>query len=224
MAKANSGAAKGPGKLGIGGNLNAGRLGKISPPVKDGTVWKFPTVYLVDVQSIGQEIGSGERQGQTERVLRMDFSDQPKGKGGKKGFRALFWPVNPSGDEEKDAKNIETVQTQIKHIFDQFKTLKEDEYLGSGDTWEELFDSIAEAFNTGAEGQPIYGQVPTWLKLTYYRNNLQLPRFPNFIERKAGNFPQTLSVNLQYDTVEQTANDNPMGSPAGGGSPDDFPL
>lgn len=124
-------------------------------------------------------------------------------------------------------KKLMGMNSRIKHIYEAYKPLTVGIGVGAA-SFKEYLEKIAEAFNTGNEGGlPIYktdkGQsILTWLKLAYYskKGNIGFPLSPNFIERitqanQAG--PKTLTINKQYDNVDQPEKRQAAGNTYGGG-------
>lgn len=126
--------------------------------------------------------------------------------------------------DEKYATKLNGFNARIKHIYEQYQPVSE-EGIGNGATsFEDYFDKIEDAFNTGKIGKPIYlkddgKHIAVWIKVTYDRkNNLQLPLFVPFIETiNEGNITKskTLVIDIKYDKTEQVKS-APQGNLMGG--------
>jgi hypothetical protein len=160
-------------------------------------------------------------------------------------YTHIEWPLDPTSKNAE--KEPEWQDQRIKHIWEETigseKLPKEG--LGTGaKTESEYFKLIADGFNsikisvlnpkyvpneTPKEGQePIsqtvdrvaYGQTFVYLKLTYNKTNLQLPLFPNFIQRGVINGAQVpvekLMIDLKYDNVEPSISTSNTPSAAAG--------
>lgn len=185
--------------------------------------YEFPVVRLTRVwYEPEQEI---KRNGDTEKVsvLKMLFSQE-----GGKQFTQVYFPIDD--DDEKFEAKAEELNQHVKHIFDE--TIGANNFVdGSmeGEDFPELFDNMAKAFNsktvTKGEGEeakivPYYYTNPVYLKLSFYKERTQLPKFPNFIQKAfgaKGQIPCELLFNPKYDKLEPSA---PVasGSPYGGGA------
>ena len=173
--------------------------------------WEFPIVQLVRVDFNPTKEINRNGEVSTSPVLQLVFVT----KNGKQ-FTHIEFPI-----DEADAKFEEKVgylQQRVKHIYDAVVgASKFKEGSMEGDTFAELFDNIAKAFNaetiTKGEGElaktiPLYSATFAYLKLVYYQTRIQMPMFPNFIQRAFNGAQQLvceLAVNPKYDQVEAKA-------------------
>lgn len=113
-------------------------------------------------------------------------------------------------DKRKNGLNV-----RLKHIFEAFAPFPANG-IGIGATsWEDFFDKVSAAFNTGNNGNPIFlredGEkkipVVAYLKVVYdKKDNLGFPLSPNFIERVTADntsAPKTIVIDKKYDRLEQ---------------------
>lgn len=119
-------------------------------------------------------------------------------------------------NDDKFEVKLNGFNSRIKHIWEAYAPFPTTG-IGVGATdWKQYFEKIAESFNKGNNGQPIFKKVegdkssliPVWLKLTYRPNDgkLDFPLSPNFIERlKETNIsePSTLIIDNNYDITVQ---------------------
>lgn len=193
----------------------------------------FNRADLVGV--VAREIGKGDSK---YFVLDFKFVDPDR----VKSFtHREFIPKGKSNTKQTEKENYDDrkmrFNTRIKHIWEEYAQFPS-EPLGKGAlSWNQLFTMVANSFNTSNNGGPIYMRkegdksftIPVWLKNTYDNdNNIQLPMFPNFIERitpetNASNKPKVLQINLKFDKMEQTkkldnttSSGNLMGGVVGG--------
>ena len=133
---------------------------------------------------------------------------------------------------------------RIMHLWEETIGINKlpEEGIGTGAaSFAEYFKAVADAFNAvtytdGEKEKVLYPHIPLYIKLTYNRDRVQLPIFPNFVQRAKNSKGELLSVekldiNPTYDKIEPVANtasttkysggtDNQFG----GGVPDDeFP-
>ncbi len=173
--------------------------------------WEFPIVQLVRVSfDPEKEIN---RNGDKENVPVLQYVFVTKNG---KQFTHIEFPLDE--DDAKFEDKASQLQQRIKHIFDAtVGANKFKEGSMEGNTIAELFENVANAFNaekiTKGEGElaktvTLYSQTFVYLKLVYYQTRIQMPMFPNFIQR-AFNGPQQLvcelTINPKYDKVEATA-------------------
>lgn len=127
----------------------------------------------------------------TQPVLQVVYKDT---KNTEKKLTSTYYPLDPA-DEKFDIK-LEGLQKSIKHIFEESigaDKFEEEDFAGT--TFAELFENIAKAFNkftfnkaskdTNAEPKVIktYTIVPLYLKTVYYNSRLQVPMYPNFVQK-----------------------------------------
>ncbi len=171
------------------------------------------------------EIGKGEK-----KFFVLDFKFQSPDRINTLVHRE-FIPKGKATQKETEAENYNTrkgwFNSRVKHIFEAYSDFPK-EGLGSGaKSWTELFQKIAQQFNTGKDGKEIYynynGEtatcIPVWLKVTYSNDgDIQIPLLPNFIERMtaeshAANAPKTLEK-TKYDSFEAPPKKGASASPA----------
>ncbi len=148
------------------------------------TGYEFPMGRLVNVVfTKDKEVGQDKT---PTPVLAFVF------KGDKdKQFTSMEFPLD--FDDAKFDTKLEALQKRLRHIYDE--TIGTDKFVeGSmdGDTFAELFENVANAFNsqtrTTGEGDEaktvkLYADGLHYLKLVYYQTRLQFPMFPNFIQK-----------------------------------------
>jgi len=84
--------------------------------------------------------------------------------------------------------------------------------------YDKFFESIVNSFNKGRGGKPVFKTkegkpIPFWLKLTYSpKGQLQVPLFNNFMDRYREGHDCLLTINPQYDRIQQPSaqNTNPL--------------
>lgn len=183
---------------------------------------------LVSVKA--EEIGKTNKY----KVLNFKFKDL---EGIKSFSHTEFIPTGKATTKQTEAENYATKKggfnSRIKHIFETYAKFPE-QGLGFGATnWDDFFNKIAEAFNTGNAGKPVFQQIkedktfniPVWIKNTYSSsNNLQFPMSPNFIERITPDSldkAKTLVIDVRYDKITQIVQaPSNGGGVMGGGMPD----
>lgn len=211
--------AKQPSKLGISKDTQAkagipisapARLDKRTPQFPNS--WDFPVVKLVKVEFNPAKDVNRNGEIIPTPVLSFLFRDIK----GEKQFTHIEFPLDD--EDPKFSDKLDSLHKRIKHIFDEtVGASRFKEGSMEGDTFEDLFKNVAAAFNaevvTKGEGDqaktlPLYYQTPVYLKLVYYQTRLQLPMFPNFIQRAHNGtdyVPCELAINPQYDQVEPKA-------------------
>lgn len=185
------------------------------------TGYKFPNGRLVNVVANAEfETKDGNRS-----VLQFTFK-------GSKGetFTHTEWNLEPT-DPKMEGK-MGALQSRIKHILEQVGLNMPEKGIGVGaKNFDEFFTSVANTFNSqtitvekeGEEPKSVkkYYQTQVYLKLVYNRSNLNFPYLPNFIQTatKDGKAsPCQLGINLQYDTLEQSATNSNTFNNVGGGA------
>lgn len=136
----------------------------------------------------------------------------------KKQFTHVEFPIDDT-DVKFEAK-AEWMNSRLKHFFDE--TVGANKFVEgsmSGDTFEELFENVANAFNSltyksiplgGSEEDakvlPLFTKTQIYIKLTYNKSRLQFGLFPNLLQRASTNGTDYLSCELlidsKYDNVE----------------------
>lgn len=173
---------------------------KNSTPFKAG----FTKSVLVGVKK--EEIGKTDKY----TVLTFTFKDMA----GDKTYRHSEFMVKP--DDTNREKKTNGLNVRIKHIFEAFAPFPTGGIGVGATSWEDFFDKVANAFNTGNNGKPVFNRIEAdkeipvivWLKTIYdKKNNLGFPLSPNFIERvktESQVEPLTLVIDKRYDKIEQT--------------------
>lgn len=167
-----------------------------------------------------------EEVGKTNKfvVLSFNFIDLE----GNKSYKHSEFIPDKSKDSYDKAKNGFNVR--IKHIYETYAAFPQEGLGRAAKSWQELFNMIANAFNTNNGGAPVYQlkkedkmvTIPVWIKNTYStKGALQFPLSPNFIEKITGDSqaqPKTLSIDKRYDTITQPdVNNGSNNSPIMGG-------
>ncbi len=217
-------------KLGIRKDLEAkagipvSTAKKLSTPTQQyPTGYEFPLVRLVNVvYTADKEVGQ-------DKVPTPIIAFVFKGEGDKQ-FTGIEFPLDY--DDSKFDMKLEALQKRLRHIFDE--TIGTDKFVeGSmdGDTFAELFENVAKAFNaaivTRGEGEnakqiKLYAEGIHYFKLVYYNTRLQIPMFPNFIQRanakgeSVPSIPCELRIVVGTDELEPKAKAKASGFAAGG--------
>lgn len=187
--------------------------------------YKFPTGRLVNV-IVNKEFDT--KNGKTT-VLQFIFK-------GSKGevHTHTEWKQDPSEDSYND--NIAKMNSRIKHILEQTKLSLPERGIGTDATnFEEFFEAVAATFNgqtvEDKEGKKTkkYYIKRLYLKLTYYKGNLNFPQFPDFIQTAEDNDGKPkvcdLTINHKYDNIEPDSGggSNPFNNVGGASGSDDLP-
>ncbi len=236
-------------KLGISKDLQASAGIPIPAPRKlDKATQQYPNGYAFPIANLvkvycdpKKEI---KRNGDTteEPVLGFVFTTKDK-----KQYTSVEFPIDM--DEDGSEKKFEQLASRIKHIFcEVVGESKFSEDAMSGDNFTEFFTNVAAEFNkhvvTTGEGDnaksvPLYTKNSIYIKITYYKDRLQTPLFPNFVQ-KAYNGTEPIAceliINPTYDKIEAQAKvttganaqysggtNNSFGAPGGGAGFGDFP-
>lgn len=125
-------------------------------------------------------------------------------------------------------KKMEGMNRRIKHIWEAFKKDLPTGGIGAdAQSFDDFFNKVAVAFNTSGDGgTPIYKDKegkgkPVFIKVAYYsnkNNNVSFPLSPNFIEAMTTPAPKSLTINHQYDRIEQPKPTQAPGGMHGGGA------
>jgi len=188
--------------------------------------YSFPLATLVNVVADPKkETKEGER-----AVLMFIF----KGKNGEQHTH-IEWQIDK--DDPKFMDRLSGMQSRIKHILEQVGLTFPEEGIGAkAASFEELFKDTADFFNSqtkevNEKPVKIYSQSRLYIKLTYYKANLNFPMFPNFIqtaEDKEGKAKVCkLTIDVRYDNLEPTkpeSNIPNLGSASGGADIGDLPV
>lgn len=141
----------------------------------------------------------------TTKAIVFYFEDASK----ERSHREAEWILDET--DLKFNNKLEAFQSRIKHIYDEFAPFPKDGIGKDALNLEEFYSAIEKAFNTnGKDGQPIFTNVPCYLKLVYYKGNLKFPYAPNFIEKiryddKKNIKLTNLVINPKYDIVDNDA-------------------
>lgn len=177
--------------------------------------YEFPITQLVNVvctpeKEIKRQDGTIDKLPTLSFVFRTADAKQ---------FTHVEFPLDD--DDDKFDSRMEAMNQRIKHIFNHTigeKHFKDDSM--TGDDFLEFFTNVANAFNnetitiqSKVEGEKdkvvrLYTKARVYLKLTYYKTRLQLPQYPNFVQRVVENQECNLVINPQYDQVEAIASAN----------------
>lgn len=192
------------------------KLASPNPLFKGG--YEYPIARLVKVTFNPEKKMKKAGVETTSYVLEFLFKDDKD-----RQFTHIEFPLDPTS---KNAANEPDWQDQrIKHIFEETIGADRLPKEGIGTTAQseaEYFKMIADCFNSikmsianpkaGQEGQPdtveraVYPRNPVYIKVTYNKTNLQLPLFPNFLQRASLNGVQQpvekLIIDPKYDKTE----------------------
>lgn len=133
------------------------------------------------------------------------FDDETK----ERSHREVEWLLDE--DDKKFQGKLAAFQSRMKHIYEEFAPFPKGGIATEALTVSDFYKGLEKAFNTnGVEGQPIFKNVPVWIKLTWYKGNLKFPYSPNFIERiKVGGDKlrkeTNLVVNPKFDIMDNDA-------------------
>lgn len=157
------------------------------------------------------EIEIGKEKTKTN-VLDFEFSDLDNKR---KFTHREFIPER----NDKYDKSLEGFNKRIKHIVEAFIEFPKAGIGHTAKSFEEYMEQIVQFFNEAKENSPIYMEgdkyIPVYIKLTYYKNYLKFPLYPNFIEKMRAGKETLLSIDKKYDQIDQM--DVPTGM--GPGSP-----
>ena len=211
------------------------KLDKKQPPFKTG--YEFPICNLVKVHFNPAKEMTIQGVKEERPVLEFLFKDAKN-----RQLPHIEFPIDENDD--KFNSKLEWMNQRIMHLWEETIGINKlpEEGIGTGAaSFAEYFKAVADAFNAvtytdGEKEKVLYPHIPLYIKLTYNRDRVQLPIFPNFVQRAKNAKGELLSVekldiNPTYDKIEPAANtasttkysggtDNQFG----GGVPDDeFP-
>ena len=222
-------------KLGISKDLQASAGIPIPAPRKlDKATQQFPNGYdfpiaqLVKVYCDPKKVVKRNGEDTEEAVLGFVFATAGGNNTPKKQYTSIEFPID--SDDDNFDKKFEQLASRIKHIFcEVIGESKFTEEAMTGDTFEEFFTNVAAEFNkhkvTTGEGDaaktvPVYTKNSVYIKITYYKDRLQTPLYPNFVQ-KAYNGTQPIAceliINPTYDKIEAQAKVVAGGNAAYGG-------
>ena len=185
------------------------------PPYKGEITPMFPSGYHFPVASLVNIVAKDEFETKTGKtqVLQFVFKDKNN-----RQYVHTEWAQDPT--DEKYQTKMDAINYRIKQIYDIYYSQMPANGLGTGakgffDYW----SKIATAFKVDTE----ISKKLVFVKLVYFNGNLGFPYKGNFIERVVKDKPCTLSVNLKYDKIEQSASNNAIpGIPGMGNSAGDI--
>jgi len=197
-----------------------------NPPIKlDITNKQFPNKYKFPIGRLVNVVDDPKfttKNGE-QAVIQFVFK-------GTKGetYTHTEWSQDPT--DAKFTEKLEGLNSRIKHILEQTGLSLPEEGIGVGATsFEEYFKSIAKTFNTQVvtlEDKLVkkYYTKKVYLKLTYYKTNLQFPLYPNFIQLAVDSNGNpvvcNLSINPTYDKLEPSSSSSDTFSNVGGAGGD----
>lgn len=189
-------------------------LDKRTPMYPNG--YEFPIAKLVKVSFDPAKVVKRPEGEENIPVLIFNFVTSTK-----KAFTEIMFPIDME-DDAFDSKLIELHQ-KIKHIFEEtigISKFKEENMQGT--TFAELFENVAKAFHVDivvkGEGEdqttiPVYYNNSIYIKLTYYKDKIQMPKYPNFVQKAfngAIQLPCELIITPKYDKIKpQTSASSP---------------
>lgn len=188
----------------------------------------FNKCILTKVEAKETEIKKGDSAGTKPITLNLTFESADR----TKRHTETFWPIK--SDDAKFDEKFGWMEQRIKHVVEKYIDVTSDVANAlSGDSFDEFFHNVANVFNTGKAGKPIFKTdddkgIPMWLKLVYDKSNrLQFP-FPNFLE-KVGETnkdkPKTLAIGAKDKMDRSAGNTNAPGTKSQANTediPDDF--
>lgn len=180
------------------------------PSAQFKTGYEFPVVKLVKVSFNPAKEMTVQGVKEEKPVLEFLFKDAKQ-----RQFTHIEFPI--ADDDDKFDKKLEWQNQRIMHIWEEtvgLKNLPEDGIGTNAQSFEEFFKDVADKFNSvkhteGDKEKVLYPTIPIYLKLTYNNNRVQLPIFPNFVQRAsvAGKTVEVdkLMIDPVYDKVEPSA-------------------
>lgn len=217
-------------KLGISKDTVGGSTVPIPAPYKldkpDNqftTGYHFPIATLVAVSFIADKAMKQNGVEVTKPVLSFIFKDSKN-----RQYQHIEFPVDD--DDAKFESKVEWMNQRIKHIWDEAigdRLFPTDGLGQEADNFADLFKDVATKFNAvktgeGDAAKVVYATTPLYIKLTYNKDRVQFPLFPNFVQRateggKVGPVV-TLTITPSRDKVEPPASASNTGSGYGGGT------
>ena len=211
------------------------KLDKKQHPYKTG--YEFPSCRLVKVHFNPAKEMTVQGVKEERPVLEFLFKDEKN-----RQITHIEFPIDEAADDF--SKKQEWQNQRIMHIWEETIGVAKlpEEGIGTNATsFAEYFEAVANAFNAvkitdGDKEKVLYPTVYLYIKVTYNKDRVQLPIFPNFIQRAKNHKGEILSVekldiNPTYDKIEPAVNtastskysggtDNTFG---GGIGDDEFP-
>ena len=198
------------------------------------TGYEFPVVKLVKISFNPAKEMTVQGVKEERPVLEFLFKDAKQ-----RQFIHIEFPI--AEDDDKFDKKLEWQNQRIMHIWEEtvgLKNLPEEGIGTNASSFSEFFQDVADKFNAvkvteGEKEKVLYPTIPLYLKLTYNNSRLNLPMFPNFVQRASVGGKtvevEKLIIDPTYDKVEPSAavattkyssgTDNIFGGDTG----DDFP-
>lgn len=180
------------GKFGISKDTVGGSIVPLPAPIELDkateqfkTGYEFPVCRLVSVSFDPKKEMKGQGGVKEEKpVLVFVFKDDKN-----RQLTHLEFPINET-DAKFDSK-MEWMNQRLKHIWDETigDRLFPEAGLGSNaSNFSEFFEDVAKQFNKVKSGEGdaaklVYSARPLYIKLVYNGSRVQLPLFPNFLQR-----------------------------------------
>jgi len=196
-------------KFGITKDTRSAGVNLFPAPTKIEATKQFPNGYKFPVGRLVNVVSENEYDTKNGKQAVVEFVFS----GAKSRVQThTEWAVDPT--DIKADKKLEGMQSRIKHILEQVGLGMPKDGIGAkAASYEEFFDAVAEEFNKHVileDEKPVkkYYKKRVYLKLTYYKTNLNFPMFPNFIQLaeddKGTILPCNLTINPTYDNIEPT--------------------
>lgn len=178
-------------KLGVSKDTVGGSTVPLPAPYElEKPTEQFPTGYHFPVAKLAAVVYTAKKEmkqaGSTveKPILSFIFKDDKE-----RQYTHIEFPIED--DDAKFESKLEWMQQRVKHIWDETigESLFPEEGLGlNAETFEELYEDMAKQFNAkktgeGEAAQVVYSKTPVYVKLTYNKDRVQFPLFPNFIQR-----------------------------------------
>ena len=199
-----------------------------APNAQFKTGYEFPVANLVKVHYNPAKEMTTQGVKEEKPVLEFLFKDKKN-----RQYTHIEFPIEENADKY-DSK-MEWMSQRIAHIWEETLGLKAlpEEGLGTSATnFSEFFEDVAKQFNaiTHLEGEKekvTYPTIPVYMKLTYNKDRVQFPIFPNFIQKAVDANGKVVAVekliiNPTYDKVEPSANVSNSANKYSGGTDNQF--
>lgn len=174
------------------------------------TGYSFPVAKIVKISyNPAKEV---TRNGVKETIPTLEylFKDNKD-----RQFTHIEYPIDMTKDKAQDM--IQWLNERVMHIWNETLGINRLPESGIGvgaNSFEEYFKAVADTFNSvkyqdGDKEKVLYPTIAIYVKLTYNQDRLQLPMFPNFIQRAVDDKNQPrpqeiLTINPNYDKLEPT--------------------
>ena len=199
-----------------------------TPNAQFKTGYEFPVAKLVKVAFVPNKEMTVNGVKEERPVLEMLFKDAKN-----RQITHIEFPLEEGVD--KFDEKLQWQQQRIMHIWEEtlgLKALPADGIGTSATSFAEFFEDVAKQFNAvkhkeGDVEKVTYATVPLYIKLTYNKDRVQLPMFPNFVQKAVGADGKTvpvekLVINPTYDKIKATANVNTTANQYKGGTDNTF--